>query len=222
MTVPAGGLVVPRARWAAAGEQSPRVSGTVSLRAGAAVRIDFRIQPRKFKFRPAAGQCPQWKRQRAFNWLLPVTYESAVMAKLSTASNFVTNLKAAQPPRTPACAPCSPRAGTRASSTAPPGIAHRRCSPPPMRIPPPRTRPSAAAPSRSPAPPHTYYTLRASNDSTRARLPFIVLGLGDEPLHEHASADGQRSRRGRCGRLDRRVGADARTRALQAACMSPA
>ena len=46
----------------------------------------------------------------------------------------------AVPPCTPACAPSSPCAGTRASSTAPPGIESTRCSPPPTRSPPPRTR----------------------------------------------------------------------------------
>ena len=39
----------------------------------------------------------------------------------------------AVPPCTPACAPSSPCAGTRASSTAPPGIESTRCSPPPTR-----------------------------------------------------------------------------------------
>ena len=53
----------------------------------------------------------------------------------------------AVPPCTPACAPSSPCAGTRASSTAPPRTARTRCSPPPTRTPPqrtwhaPRTRP---------------------------------------------------------------------------------
>jgi hypothetical protein len=45
-------------------------------------------------------------------------------------------------PRTPACAPASPPAGTRASSTAPPRTARTLCSPPPTRIPPPRTPPA--------------------------------------------------------------------------------
>ena len=49
------------------------------------------------------------------------------------------NFKAAQVPHTPACAPSSPLAGTRASSTAPPRIESTRCSPPPTRIPPLRT-----------------------------------------------------------------------------------
>ncbi len=46
----------------------------------------------------------------------------------------------AVPPCTSACAPSSPRAGTRASSTAPPGIESTRCSPPPTHSPPRRTR----------------------------------------------------------------------------------
>ena len=44
--------------------------------------------------------------------------------------------------RTQPCAPSSPRAGTRASSTAPPRTARTCCSPPPTRTPPPRTQPA--------------------------------------------------------------------------------
>ena len=77
-------------------------------------------------------------------------------------------------PRRQACVPCCPRAGTRASSTAPSCTARTRCSPPPTRTPPPRTRhaprtrPSATAPSRRPAPRHTGRCARRTTARARA------------------------------------------------------
>ena len=99
-------------------------------------------------------------------------------------------------PRRQACVPCCPRAGTRASSTAPSCTARTRCSPPPTRTPTPhtryvRTRPSAIAPSRRPAPQHTGRCTRRT--TAHARALTVVLWLGDEPLHDNARASGQRS-----------------------------